>query len=90
MKEALKKSLCLACLAFNGCPHCQSTTQTGHDNDQRTYLRTRYGSNIPDSSSDTMLLNVMIDDVHKDIRDRRHTLLIPQAVLDYINCELAR
>ena len=47
-------------------------------------LRRTYGDHLPDVFLYTLLLNMLPDDVAKEVRDRRQTLNTTQRALDYI------
>ena len=53
-------------------------------------LRREHGDLIPDVFLHTLLLNMLPEEIAKDIRDRRQTLNTTQRALDYIHGELAR
>ena len=50
----------------------------------------RYGSSFPDAVLYTLLLNVLPEDVAKEVRDKRVTLNTVGRAIDYLRDELAR
>ena len=71
-------------------PECPSKELLGHYLGEWRYLKTTFGSNIPDASLYTMLLNMLPSGVQKEVRDRRNTLTTTQAATDYLDKELDR
>ena len=69
---------------FHRFPPCPPKDELGHYLGEWSYLRTRFGSNIPDSSLWTMSMSIPPEDVQKDVRDRKHLLPSTQHVLDHV------
>ena len=74
-------------MSFDKCPNKNKlATYLG----EWEMLRMKYGSTFPDLVLYTMLLNILPDDVAKEVRDRRNTLYTVGRVLDYLKGELSR
>ena len=71
-------------------PKCPSKERLGTYLGDWQHLRNKHGASIPDESLFVMLLNMLPEDVAKEVRDRKQVLNTTQAVLDYVYGELAR
>ena len=75
---------------FHAFPKCTKKEDLSTFLGDWTHLRNQHGSTIPDSSLYVMLLNMLPEEVAKDVRDKKHVLNTTQLVLDYVWGELAR
>ena len=74
-------------MTFQKCPHRnQLATYLG----EWEILRLKYGSTFNDVVLYTMLINILPEDIAKEVRDRRQTLNTVSRVLDYLKAELGR